>query len=84
MDGETVELKRMWLLEEYHGQGIGYRLIQQLFAFARENGYLRVRLQTSPNQTRALNFYRKLGFYQIPCYNDDTDEISMEIKLYTE
>jgi len=83
MDGETGELKRMWLLEDYHGQGIGFRLIQELFAFAREQGFIRVRLQTSPNQTRALDFYRKLGFYEIPCYNDKTDEISMEIQLKT-
>jgi putative acetyltransferase len=84
LDRETAELKRMWLLEEYHGQGIGYSLTRQLFTFAREQGYLRVRLQTSPSQTRALSFYRKLGFYQIPCYNDDTDEISMEIQLNAE
>ncbi len=81
MDTETGELKRMWMLEKYHGQGIGYRLIQELFAFAREQGYVRVRLQTSPKQTRALDFYRGLGFYKIPSYNDNTDEISMEIQL---
>lgn len=81
LDKETAELKRMWLLEAYHGQGIGYRLIRQLFAFAREQGYIRVRLQTSPKQTRAIDFYRKLGFYEIPCYNDETDEISMEIQM---
>src|ERR671919_2502507 len=33
------ELKRLWLLTEYHGQGLGYRLIQELFSFAREKGY---------------------------------------------
>jgi putative acetyltransferase len=81
MDRETGELKRVWMLEKYHGQGIGYRLIQQLFMFAREMGYIRIRIQTSPAQKRALDFYRKLGFYEIPCYNDERNEISMEIKL---
>jgi len=81
LDEETAELKRMWLLETYHGQGIGYRLLMQLFNFAREKGYIRVRMQTSPEQVRALEFYRKVGFYEIPCYNDDTDEISMEVQL---
>jgi GNAT superfamily N-acetyltransferase len=81
VDDETAELKRMWLLETYHGQGIGYRLITQLFDFARQQGYIRVRLQTSPEQVRALAFYRKVGFYEIPCYNADIDEISMEVKL---
>jgi len=71
----------MWLLEAYHGQGIGYRLIQQLIYFARQNRYDHIRLQTSPEQTRALVFYRKVGFYEIPCYNDELDEISMEIMV---
>ncbi|GAB4434893.1 MAG: hypothetical protein Kow002_21620 [Anaerolineales bacterium] len=81
LDAETGELKRMWLLEPCQGQGIGYRLIQKLFEFARAQGYQRVRLQTSPEQTRALEFYRQVGFYEIPCYNHDLDEISMEIDL---
>ena len=81
LDDDTAELKRMWLLERYHGQGVGYRLISQLFKFAREWGYLRVCLQTSFNQTRALVFYRKIGFYEIPCYNDGDDDVSMEIVL---
>ena len=81
LDDRTAELKRMWLLEAYHGQGIGYRVITQLFDFARKKGYARIRLQTSPEQVRALAFYRKVGFYEIPCYNDDIGEISMEISL---
>ncbi len=81
LDEETAELKRMWLLEAYHGQGVGYQLITQLFDFARKQGYTRVRLQTSFEQIRALDFYRKVGFHEIPCYNEDEDDISMEINL---
>jgi ribosomal protein S18 acetylase RimI-like enzyme len=80
-DAHTAELKRMWLLEQYHGQGIGYRLITDLFSFARENGYSHMRLQTSPQQTRALAFYRRVGFKKIPNYTTEANEISMEIRL---
>jgi putative acetyltransferase len=83
-DAKTAELKRMWLLETYHGQGIGYRLIRQLFDFAHRQGYTRIRLQTSPEQARALDFYRKVGFYEIPCYNEDMGEISMEKDISSE
>ena len=82
LDNKTAELKRMWLLEEYHGQGVGYRLLKQLLDFAHKKGYIRIRLQTSPEQTRALEFYRKVGFTEIPCYNEDVGEISMEIKIH--
>lgn len=79
-DGATAELKRMWLLEDYHGKGIGYQVIVRLFDFSRTKGYQRIILQTSPEQTRAIAFYKKLGFREIPCYNDKPDEISMELK----
>jgi putative acetyltransferase len=81
LDERTAELKRIWLLEEYHGQQIGFQVVTELLAFARFNGYTHARLQTSERQTRALSFYRKLGFYEIPSYRDSLDNISMEIKL---
>jgi putative acetyltransferase len=81
LDPETAELKRMWLLESHHGRGIGYQVIQRLFEFARTKGYRRVRLQTGHQQTRALAFYQRLGFYEIANYNDKDGEVSMEINL---
>jgi putative acetyltransferase len=81
IDKQTAEVKRLWLLESYHGQQAGYQVLQRLFDFARQKGYIRVWLQTSPEQTRAIAFYQKIGFHEIACYNDDTHEISMEIYL---
>lgn len=79
---EICELKRLWLLPEYQGKGLGYRMLQELFSFAREKGYKRVWLQTDPiYQTRALEFYRRIGFYEIPRYGERTDDISMEMYL---
>ena len=81
MDENTAELKRLWLLEEYHGQGIGHRIVMQLFDFARQKGYTRIRLQTGETQIRALEFYKRLGFYEIESYRESMDNISMEIIL---
>jgi putative acetyltransferase len=81
IDAQTAEIKRMWLLEEYHGQGIGYRVMMQLLDFARQHGYAKVRLQTGSEQTRAFEFYKKLGFEQIPSYRESLDDISMELTL---
>lgn len=80
-DAATAELRRMWLLPAYHGRGIGYRLVQELFAFARAAGYRRVRLSTSAVQERAIGFYTRLGFYPIPPYRDTDDEVFLEIEL---
>lgn len=82
IDAETAELKRMWLLETYHGQGIGYRLINELFAFARAAGYRRVWLSTDDKvQRRAIRFYERLGFRPIPPYNDSDDTLFMGLSL---
>ena len=82
IDSETCELKRIWLLFEYHGRGLGYRMIQELLAFAREKGYRRIRLETDRDaQRRAYSLYERLGFYEIPRYSDNEDDAAMEMVL---
>jgi putative acetyltransferase len=81
LDTITCELKRLWLFEEYHGKRIGYQVFMQLLEFARTKNYQRMRLQTSPEQSRARVFYKKLGFYEIETYNEKVGEISMELQI---
>lgn len=82
LDEETCELKRLWLLTEYHGQGLGYRMLRELLSIAKNMGYKRIRLETDPvAQSRALHFYKRIGFYEIPGYSDRTDEVAMEMVL---
>jgi len=79
LEVDICELKRLWLLTEYHGQGFGYRMLQELLGFARDKGYKRIRLETDPiSQSQALNFYERIGFYEIPSYTDRGDEVAME------
>jgi putative acetyltransferase len=82
IDEEICELKRLWLLVEYHGKGLGYRMMQELFAFAHTKNYQRMRLETDrSHQNRAFDFYKRLGFYEIPRYSDNEDDIAMEMTL---
>jgi putative acetyltransferase len=82
IDDSICELKRVWLLFEYHGRGLGYRLIQELLAFARARGYRRIRLETDRDyQSRAYKLYKRLGFYEIPRYSDNEDDAAMELEL---
>jgi len=82
LDDTICELKRVWLLLEYHGKGLGYRMIQELLAFARETGYQRIRLETDRSgQRRAYDLYKRLGFYEIPRYSDNEDDAAMEMVL---
>jgi ribosomal protein S18 acetylase RimI-like enzyme len=82
IDGEICELKRLWLLFDYHGKGLGYRMMQELLSFAREKGYARMRLETDRSaQNRAFEFYKRLGFYEITRYSDSEDDVAMEMML---
>lgn len=81
IDENVCELKRMWLLEKYHGQGIGYRIIQQLLEFARETGYESIQLETGLQQERAINFYKRVGFQVVAMPQDAEDDVRMEMAL---
>ena len=83
LEADLCELKRLWVLTEYHGRGLGYQMIQELLSFAREKGYERIRLETDPiRQKRAMEFYKRLGFYEIPIPNaTDDEDILMEMRL---
>jgi len=78
----VCELKRLWLLIEYHGRGLGYRMMQELLEVARQKGYKVMRLLTDRVvQRNAVEFYKKLGFYEIPSFGDDPDDMGMEMNL---
>src|SRR5574341_2394868 len=79
---DVCELKRLWLLTEYHGQGLGSCMLQELLSFSRKKGYKRIRLETDPvAQSQALAFYKRIGFYEISSYTGRGDEVAMEMEL---
>lgn len=80
LNDEICELKRMWFLKEYRGQGWGLKMAQILFDFARKMGYQKVRLDliNEERQPQALKFYKRLGFYSIERYNDSPCSLFME------
>lgn len=79
---DTCELKRLWLLQAYQNQGLGYRMMLELLSTARGMGYTKMWLQTDAiAQSRAVDFYKQLGFHEIPRYTERTDDICMEMML---
>lgn len=80
-EGETCEIKRLWLLEPYQGKGIGYQITQQLLAHARVQDFRSVRLTTSPQQTRAIRFYEQIGFKRAGLPSGEADEILYDMIL---
>ena len=86
MDEEVCELKRMFVLPQFRGQGIGKALARKLIEDARTIGYECMRLDTGNFLTAAIQLYESLSFQRIEPYNDVPEDIRkiaifMELRL---
>jgi ribosomal protein S18 acetylase RimI-like enzyme len=70
LDDLTGEMKRLYIRPEYRGFGVGQCLVEAVILAARQAGYSQLRLDTLPTMTSAQGLYQKLGFIEIPPYND--------------
>ena len=65
------ELKGLYLYKKYHGQKLGYRLIQTAISFAQYSGFSQMLLDTVAGYERAMRLYTKMGFMPIERYNSN-------------
>ncbi len=59
---KALELKRIYVLKEFHGQGIAQQLMDLILDFAKEKKYEVVWLGVWEHNLRAQKFYEKYGF----------------------
>jgi diamine N-acetyltransferase len=60
----SFELKRLYVFHRFHGNGIGKRFIEDVFAFARQMKSETIWLQVQDLNRQAIAFYKHLGFVQ--------------------
>lgn len=68
------EMKRMFVLPEFQGKGIGKKLALHLIGEAKKARFTHMRLDTHPWMTTAQGLYEKLGFVETERYNDNPTE----------
>ena len=73
-DGETAEIRRMYVTPEHRGTGLSRRMLRALEEEARDFGYRRIRLETGVRQHEALGLYRSAGFEEIPRFGPYVDD----------
>lgn len=65
LEGQSTELKQIYVLSYYFGSGLGHSLFSHLVSAARNNGSEWLWLCVSDVNYRAQTFYEKLGFNKI-------------------
>jgi ribosomal protein S18 acetylase RimI-like enzyme len=74
------EMKRLYVLPDFQGRGIGRALAVAIIDAGRRAGYRAMRLDTVARMSAAVGLYRALGFVQIPpyIYNPEPDVLYFE------
>lgn len=58
-DGETAEIKRMFVIPEFRGKGYASAILNELEQWAKELQFKKVILETGTGQKEAIKLYRK-------------------------
>lgn len=70
LDRRMGEMKRLYVRPAYRSWGLGKRLVEAVIRAARQAGHCELRLDTLPSMASAQTLYHRLGFAEIPPYND--------------
>jgi ribosomal protein S18 acetylase RimI-like enzyme len=62
MDGDIPTIVNIGVIQGYRGKGYGRFLVESLIKIVINNGFKKVNLKVSANNSTALNLYRSLGF----------------------
>ena len=61
-DQKKAEIKRMYVLPEFRGQGIGVAILKELELWAAELNFSECILETGKKQPEAIRLYQKAGY----------------------
>jgi GNAT superfamily N-acetyltransferase len=69
LDARACEIKRMYVVPDARGRGLGLVLLAALEQLARDLGYSVARLDTGAKQPGVQRMYEDAGYAPIPDYN---------------
>lgn len=64
----TAEIKRLYVVQQGRGLGVGKALVTAILAEAARLNYREIKLDTLPHMTPAIALYRSFGFLPIAPY----------------
>jgi len=70
IDDTSAEVKRMYVIPDQRGKGVGRSIVEALENEANRLGLTRLVLETGVRQHAAMALYHRLGFRQIPPFGE--------------
>lgn len=85
-DDKAIEIERIYVLKEFHGNKVGQILYDKAIEVARQKNADYVWLGVWEENPRAINFYKKNGFVEFDKHifklgEDEQTDIMMKLKL---
>lgn len=83
---EEIEVKRVFVREDYRGLNIGGRLLEELICHAKQMGFERMILETGEFLAASVKLYRRHGFEQIEnygAYKDMPESLCMGREIFS-
>jgi ribosomal protein S18 acetylase RimI-like enzyme len=65
VDDDTCEMKRLFVRTNANGRGLGRKLCAALMQTAAQDGYTKMRLDTTRDMVEAIGLYRAFGFKDV-------------------
>lgn len=81
---DICELRKLFLLPESRGLGIGKALTEHCLTFAKQQGYKQCYLDTLANMESAIELYKKLGFEQLSAPMPGTEHNGCDVWMLKE
>jgi len=84
ISNRICELRKMYLLPEYQGRGLGRSMMDDALKQARELGYAEIILETNTLLDKAIRLYSKFGFEEYkPRHLSDRCNYAMRKEIKT-
>lgn len=85
-DKNSLEIERIYVLQQFHGKKVGQVLYDKALQVAREKNFEYIWLGVWEENPRAIRFYEKNGFVAFDKHifklgNDEQTDIMMKLKL---
>lgn len=78
----TAEMKRLFVPDRFQGQGLGRRLAQTIVDRARDDGFVRMKLDTGFLHEEAIAMYESMGFRPCDPYVDYPPELLPHLRFF--